>query len=346
MKKTVIALTFLSLFLGAAIFFPRSYASNQDVSIKYDPKKTTLYTPRIESISDTLTLTGSISTDQVAQVRFQNSGKLSWVGVKVGDRVKKGQAIASLDKAELRKNLATQFNNYRKALSEFDDTQDKYQPEKDQLLVTDTIQRILNRTQYSLDNAVINYELTDMAIKESTIISPIDGIVVAIDQPFPGVNITPASATFTIINPQNLYFKAEIDQEIVTKVNLAQKATLQLDSFPDKTIDSQITYISFTPVTGESSTVYEIRFSLPIKNDPLIYRLGMDGDVDIVLSQAEDAITIPTDSVSDDNGQRFVYVKNDKNLVRKDIQVGIENDNFTQVIQGISVNDQVAVIQK
>jgi len=340
-------LVILALFFGVVLILPQLQAATTKSSVpKFNAKKDTVYTPRTETIKDTLTIAGSIDTDQVAQVRFQNSGKLVWVGVKVGDRVRRGQALASLDRAELRKNLATQFNNYRKSLSEFQDTQDTYKKTKDDALVTDTIKRILDRTQYSLDNSVINYELTDMSIKEATIVSPIDGLVVAIDQPFAGTNITPATATFTIINPERLYFKSEIDQEAVTKIRLGQEVVLRLDSRPEESINSKITYVAFTPVSGQTSTVYEVRFDLPIKNNDLSYRIGMDGDVDIVLSQADDALTIPTDAVSDDNGQSFVYVLSGKELVRHNIKTGVENDTTTQVIEGLNSNDQVVVVQK
>lgn len=313
---------------------------------KLDTKKDIVYTPQIQTISESLTLASSIATDQIAELRFQNSGKLVWVGVKVGDKVKRGQAVASLDKAELRKNLATQFNNYRTSLSQFNDTQDLYKPAKDKLIVTDTIQRILDRTQYSLNNSVINYELTDMAIKEATLVSPIAGIVTAIDQPFSGANITPANATFTIINPDSLYFKGQIDQADVNRVKVGQKVSIKLDSFPDLTIDSEIIYISFTPVSGQTSTVYEIRFKLPVQNANLAYRIGMDGDTNIIITQANEALTIPTDTINDDNGQRFVWVKLDNKLVRKNIKTGIENDTITQVTEGLTVNDQVVAIQK
>jgi len=345
MSKAKYLLIFLAVFLGVMLFLPQTRAVSTQTR-KYDSKKDTLYTPKIETIKDVLTLAGSISTDQIASIRFQNSGKLVWVGVKVGDRVKKGQALASLNQAELRKNLATQFNNYRSQLSTFNDTQATYKSTKDNLLVTETIQRILDRTQYSLDNSVINYELTDMSIKESTIYSPIEGVVTNVDQRFAGTNITPATATFTIINPNKLYFSAEIDQESVIKIKSGQDVTITLDSYPSNAIDSTITYISFIPVTGQSSTVYEVRFALPLANSDLTYRIGMDGDVNVTLSSADNAITIPIDAVNDDNGQRYVFVRSGNNLVRRDITTGIENDTSTQVTQGLSQNDQVAVIQK
>lgn len=346
MSKVKYLLVFLALFLGVALVLSRSEAASTKSAPKFNPKKDTVYTPKIDTIKDVLTLAGSIDTDQIANVRFQNSGKLVWVGVKVGDHVRRGQALASLDKAELRKNLATQFNNYRTQLSQFNDVQDTYKKTKENLLVTDTIQRILDRTQYSLDNAVINYELTDMAIKEATIVSPIEGIVVAMDQPFAGANITPATATITIINPDKLYFKANIDQEAVTKVHLGQAADLRLDSFADQSIASKINYIAFTPVSGETSTVYQVRFDLPLKNNNLSYRIGMDGDVDIVLSQSTNTLTIPTDAVNDDNGQSYVYLKSGNELVRRNVKLGIETDTTTEVKEGLTQNDQVVVIQK
>jgi RND family efflux transporter MFP subunit len=332
--------------IGAIFLVRQQISAAKDQTTKYNPKKQTLYTPQIQDIKETLTITSSINTDQIANLRFQNSGKLNWVGVKVGDTVRRGQAIASLDRNELKKNLQTQFNNYRTQLSKFTDDQYTYINTVDRNSLPDTIKRILNRTQYSLDNSVITYEIADMAIKESVLVTPISGVVVNIDQPLSGTNVTPATATFTIINPDSLYLKGEIDQEMVTKVFKDQSVTIKLDSYPELNIESKVTYIAFTPITGQTSTVYEIRFELPLKNENLKYRLGMDGDVQIVLAEAKDALTIPSDAINFNNEEQYVYVKSGNELVRKNIKIGIENDTVTQVIEGLTVNDQVVIVQK
>jgi len=303
-----------------------------------NPKKDIVITPEIKSIKSELTLAGSISASEIASLRFQNSGKLVWVGVKEGDRVKKWQAIASLDREQLRKSLQTQFNNYRTNLSQFWDTQDKY---KD-TIISDTVQRILDRTQYSLDNTVINYEIADMAIKESTLVSSINGIVTDIEQPLTGTNITPANATFTIINPDSIYFKSEIDQEDVTKIKVGQNAIVKIDSFPDTSFDSEITYISFIPVTGQSSTVYEIRFKLPVDNKNLNYRLGMDGEATITLKEENEVLVVPLDVLNDD-GKSFVWVKTGNKLSKKYVTTGIENDTEVQILEGLNLNDTVII---
>ena len=83
------------------------------------------------------------------------------------------------------------------------------------------------------------------------------------------VTIITIAATFVIVDPSKLYFKSEIDQEVVNKIKVGQAVTLNLDSFPDQELNSKITYIAFTPVSGQTSTVYEIRFELPVSNQPL-----------------------------------------------------------------------------
>ena len=168
----------------------------------------------------------------------------------------------------------------------------------------------------------------------------------AIDQPLPGVNITPATATFTVINPESVYFKANIDQESVSKIKVGQNVILTIDAFLDQTFSSEVTYIAFTPVSGLSSTEYEVRFRLPVENEHLAYRLGMDGDVSVVLAQSDSALTIPTDAIHDDDGQYFVLVRENQKSIRRNIKIGIENDSSTQVIEGLTENDQVIISQK
>jgi len=335
-NKIIIGILILiALFIG----INRVQAQKTKDPTVLNTKKDTVITPSLQNIKSDLTLAGSINASEIAALRFQNSGKLVWVGVKVGDRVKKYQAIASLDKKELQKSLQTQFNNYRTQLSEFWDTQDEY---KD-TVISDTLQRILNRTQYSLDNKVITYEIADMAIKEATLYSPIAGVVIGVDQPLTGTNITPATATFTIVNPESVYFKSEIDQEDVTKIKVGQKAVVKIDSFSDSNFDSEITYISFTPVSGQSSTVYEIRFKLPVDNKDLNYRLGMDGDALITLASEDNALTVPLDAINDDNGKSYVWLKDGDKLIKKYVTTGIENDTEVQILEGLNSNDSVII---
>jgi len=334
----------LASIVAIALFFAiRQFTVKKTSAVTLDPKTDTIISPTLEEIKDELILSGSINANDIAILKFQNSGKLNWVGVKVGDKVKKWQVLATLDSVALKKSLQTQFNYYRTNLSQFNDVQETYKKTKENVLVTETIQRILDRTQYSLDNSVINYEIADMAIKESKLITPIDGIVVAVDQPLAGINITPTSANITIINPNSLYFRAEVDQQEVIKLLQGQTANIKLDSFDKNEINTKLSYIAFTPVTGQSSTVYEIRFPLPLENNNLNYRLGMDGDVTILIKDKTNVLTIPIEAINDDNGQIYVWLKVNDKIERHDIKTGIETDTKVEVLEGLTQNDQVVI---
>lgn len=301
--------------------------------------KYTQITAKRQNIESVLALSGSVDATSKVTLQFQTSGQLAWVGVKVGDKVKKYQAIASLNKELLKKQLQSQFNLYRTNLSQFNDTKDDY---KDQVITTE-IQRILDRTQYSLDNTVINYELSDLAIKYATITSPIAGIVTDVSAALPGTNISALTTTYSVVDPASLYFRSEIDQEDVNKVKNDQNATVTLDSFADEKIGSKITYISFAPINSTSSTVYELRFSLPVDNSALKYRLAMTGNVDIPLAKAENVLTLPIEAINEDGNQKFVEVLVNKKIEKKNVETGIESDTDIEIKSGITEYDQVII---
>lgn len=191
--------------------------------------------------------------------------------------------------------------------------------------------------------------MQDLTIKYATLVTPIAGIVTSIDQPSSGINISPATATFSIIDPNSIYFRSNIDQGDVPKIKVGDKTTIKLDSFSDKTFESKINFISFTPVNGETGTVYEIKFDLPKENDNLQYRIGMDGNAVISLKEVANALTIPIDALRQDNSQTYVLVKetNKSTLTKKYVKTGIETDTNVEILEGLSENDQIAVtIQK
>ncbi len=94
--KTKIFLTVLILALG---FGGYNYFFASKTNIKTD-------TARVKrgNLEEKLIISGLIDAEEKVTLRFQTSGRLSWVGVKEGDLVKKYQGIATLDQREIKKN--------------------------------------------------------------------------------------------------------------------------------------------------------------------------------------------------------------------------------------------------
>lgn len=346
MKKFLKLKYIIPLLLMA--FFAFSYFSNKEkrkeasakFPSKYNPKTHQVVVVKKGDIASTLILSGEIDAEKKADLSFQSSGQLAWVGVKAGDLVKKYQTIASLNKEQLKKQLEISYNNYKSAASSFYDIGDTY---KDSVIDTE-IKRILERNQNTLNNAVANYELTDLAVKYSSLWSPFSGIVTQVNYPNAGINVLASQVIASIIDPQSLYFSSKIDQDDVNKIKVTDSAIVSLDSYDNEQIASEVTHISFTPLIGESSTVYKIQFKLPVDNQNLKYRLGMDGDATILLSESKDTLIVPIDAIIEQDDKKFVIVKNtDNSLTKKEVITGIENDTDIEIKEGIDQNDEIII---
>ncbi len=295
------------------------------------------YTVELQDLQQTLSLSGQIAATQDEVVTFQTGGQLAWVGVKVGDHVTKYQAIASLDQRVMQKNLESALNSYLTNRWTFEQTHDNYSGQA----VTTAIQRLLDQSQFSLNNTVINVQLADLAKQFANLYSPIDGIVTRVDADQPGVNVTPLVTGYEIVNPDSLYFSATADQTDVINLDASQSGEITLDAYPDATISGTITSIAFTPKAGESGTVYEVKITLPPENG-LNYRLGMTGNANFVTSEVPNALAIPTKYIqTNPDSSKYVLLKRGNSRIKQPIIIGNTYDTQTEITSGLTTGEVI-----
>ena len=293
----------------------------------------------ISDIQKTLEVSGSIDAHEKANLHFAAASRLSWVGVKEGDEVRKWQAIATVDTRTLQKQLQTDLNNFAKEFNDHDQTLDDYDYYGDSGVSTEN-RRILENAQYDLNNVVITAEIRDLAIKLSSLVSPIKGIVTHIDEPIAGVTVGPTDI-FQIVNPQTLHFSVNIDEVDIALVSEGQHATIVLDSYPDASISGQLTDIDFaSSLSGSGSVVFQAKISLPT-NSEVLYRLGMGGDAYIVLEEREDVLTIPVEAVIVDDEGSYVELLKDGKVQKTYVEIGLDSEDYSQILSGISEGDTV-----
>src|SRR3989304_8052793 len=77
-------------------------------------------------LTTTISASGKIGAEKKADLTFLTSGRVSWVGVKEGDRVHAWQGLASLDKRQIELQLKKLLGNFERQFTIFDDTSDAY----------------------------------------------------------------------------------------------------------------------------------------------------------------------------------------------------------------------------
>lgn len=282
---------------------------------------------------------GTVAAKRSVNLSFQISGKLSYLGVKKGDFVYENQAIAALDQRTAQKNLEVALKNYSEQRNTFEQIQDNYQDRAPDQALNDAMKRVLQNNQYDLDKAVLSVELQDLVKEQSVLTTPISGIVTRADIVLAGAYVS-SSTIFAVSDPTSMVFDMEVDEADIGKVAQGQIAKVILDAYQDKVFSLPVSYIDFAShITSTSSTAYTVEVNLP--NDTNFkFRMGMSGEGEIIIEQVKDTIYIPSSSIFDKN---YVYIKTKKELRKKEIVTGLQNDTQTQVIRGLSVGDMVVI---
>jgi RND family efflux transporter MFP subunit len=286
---------------------------------------------------------GKTKAKKFADLKFQTSGKLAWINVKEGDHVTAGQAIAGLDAREVEKNLQKALTDYTKQRNDYEETwRVTYSGVQDpNSALTDTVKRILQNNQWDLNKAVYDVELSHLALEYATLISPISGIISHIDVATPGVNITPATASFEIVDPDSLVFEANIDETDVGKLEVGQTASIALDAFPDATFSAHVSYISFSSIiSAGGATVFPVEVAF---NEAQKIRIGLNGDVTIFAISIPDALTIPSDAIRESTNGKYVYKKVNNSYEKIPVKIGFANDTDTIIESGLNAQDDVVI---
>ncbi len=333
MKKIILILIFGGIIVGLGWWF-----KGRTIAKKSNPLST--YTVEKGDVRSTLDLAGVVAFEKEANLRFQTSGLLSWVGVKTGTQVKKGQTIASLDRRQLYRQLKKALNSYYNTRLDFEDIQDEY---RDLLAKTPQIRRILERSQKNLDNAVLNVELEHIAWQLAAIRAPFSGVIDEISLPQAGTNITPSQATFHLIDPSSAFFEAEIDELDLPKVKLNQEVEINLDAYPQLNLRGKIVYISYQPTKGKSgSMVYLAKILFGKIPQEVSLRSGLNGQAHIVLAEKKNVLRLPQEYLNYDHQRSYVWLKQGKKKVKRFIQLGLESDEWVEVKSGLKEGDVIS----
>lgn len=299
------------------------------------PEPIETVTVKSTNITESLSATGTVNSLDIVNLSFLAPGKLVFLGAKKGDTVKKGQTIAVLDQRSMQKNIEQALRDYSKQRNKFEQTKDDNQDTP----LEDDIKRILDDNQHDLNKAVASVELQTLAKEQSVLTTPISGVVTRSDISSAGVNVS-LTSTWTIADTNQLVFEMEIDEADIGKVSEGQAVNISFDAYPDQQVQGQISnidYASHDNATG--GNVYTAQATL----DPaagISYRIGMNGDAEVILHEKSDVVTVPLASILDD---KFVFVKTKDGFEKRKITAGIQSDTDVEITSGVSDGEVIAL---
>lgn len=311
-----------------------------------------------------LNATGRVVAARRASVSSKGTGRLEWLGVQEGQRVKEGDIIARLENRDVaaeREQAAAQVQvaraNLAQGQADLEDAQASYKRSQDlarQNFIAgsalDTAEARYNKARAVIDTlkaqiavAQANYRATDVAFDQTLIRAPFTGMVLTksanvgdIVTPFSAAAGT-TGAVVTMADMETLEVEADVSESSIAKITIGQPAEIQLDAFPDLRLLGEVSRVVPTVDRSKATLLVKVKF---VERDP---RVLPDMSAKIAfLSRAlkpderTPVAALRADAIVKRDGKDVVFVVSSDN--KRDDQV-----KLTPVTVGEKVGDLVRV---
>jgi HlyD family secretion protein len=313
------------------------------------------------------TRAGSVEACLRTKLSTIMGGRIEYLGVKEGDRVKKGQLLLKLwnDDQKAQQTLAdaqvelarrrvveacTVAANARREAERTARLRQKgfVSESKEDQARTEAEARAAACATAKADVRQAEARLAATRVEERRIVlvAPFDGTVAKIvgelgEYSTPSPPGVPTPPAIDLIDDSCLYVKAPMDEVDAPKIQVGQTARITLDAFAKKPFPARIKRVApyVSAVEKQARTVdVEVDFVEPEKIGTLL--VGYSADVEIVLAVKDNVLRVPTAAIQEGN-KVLVMNPGDGMLMQKTVKTGVANWEYTEVLEGLQAGEKV-----
>ncbi|MEW6118161.1 MAG: efflux RND transporter periplasmic adaptor subunit [Nitrospirota bacterium] len=318
-----------------------------------------------------LNASGYVVAQRRAAVASKVTGRLVWLGVEEGSRVRKGEIIARLEnedvsatRSQAAANLNVARSNLDQAKAELRDAAVAYNREKELLerefttkASYDAALARYQRAQAAVEGAEATIRANtaalrgaDVAVEYTFIRAPFDAVVLTKNADV-GDIVTPIgaaaeakAAVVTIADMDSLQVEADVSESNIQKVRVGQPCEIQLDALPDVRFSGEVHMIVPTADRTKATVLAKIRF---IDKDKRILP-EMSAKVaflsrPVAPEEERPRTTVNPAAVVSRNGKKAVFVVKDDRVILTTITTGAQLGDVVEVQSGVKAGDRVVL---
>lgn len=284
---------------------------------------------QVHELNEVLQVPGTVQPidSRVNTIRPLARGRLHEVLVQVGDRVSKGQPLATYDNMEAGE-LAAQLSGARADLERLrgQERQLGRQVEraralaeigavpKKELEQATADQRAAGQSVKSQESVVEGivarlrrFGLTGTALQATpitTITAPLAGVITK-QEASPGEVVESSTALFTIANLSAVWVQAEVYEKDLGRLRIGQDAVITVDTYPDQSFKGRVTYVS--DFLDPRTRTARVRCEVP--NGSVRLKLDMYANVQLPTTFSRRTLAVPSGAVQEVGGKTVVFVR-------------------------------------
>ena len=273
----------------------------------------------VKDVPQEATYTSTVQAYVKNNIVPQTAGRITKINVEVGDRVKKGQVLAEIDKVQLQQ-AQLQLHNAEVELGRLRALYEAGGLSKSDL---DAIELQYNVTKTQVQNLIEN----------TTLLSPIDGIITARNYDA-GDMYSMSAPIFTVEQIKPVKLLVGVSESDYSRVKKGDRVTVKADAFPDLTFDGKIERIYPTIDPATRTFTMEV----VVSNNYSTLRPGMFSRVTVNFGTNKNVV-IPDVAVvkQQGSGERFVYVLNEDGTVTyQKVELGRRMGTEYEVLSGLT----------
>ncbi len=189
--------------------------------------------------------------------------------------------------------------------------------------------------------AYVDRDEVGFNFEKAPVKSPIKGIVgkVYVDV---GTNVSPQTPIGLVVSMDAVKVKIDIVERDLPKVKVGQSAQIKVDAYPGEVFEGVVERVS--PVVDLASRTSLVKVKIPNSDHRL--KPGMFTRVEILTRQRKDVLIIPRDALIRESGANYVFVVRDKKVYRREIEIGLHENNRFEVAGGLNEDELVVTMGK
>jgi len=327
-----------------------------EIKLSAEERKTAgiaVETAKPQPVSGSISMTATIraNQDRIAHVGPRVEGRIVAVSANLGDRVKTGQTLATLDSLELGEANSTYLqalSAHRVAQSELKRAEalnaDEIIPVKEFVRAKGEYERASAAFRAAEDRLrMLGVEpdpsSSGRAISTFPLTAPFGGTVVE-KHAILGELGRPDQSMFTVADLSRLWIEANLPEQDLGKVRPGVPATIKVAAYPDETFRGRVTYVA----SGLDKDSRTVPTRIEIDNGDGRLRLEMFATAIIeVPGSKRQALAVPDEAIVLIQGQPTVFVEEAGRFVPRPVEPGERLSGRTVVKSGIAGGENVVV---
>ena len=359
--KNIKNIGFVLIALGLLFSIAYYIKTNSRSAITYETEQL-----KYRTIEDKIVATGSVVPEDEVNIVPQISGIIQEIFVDEGDQVKAGDLLAKIKVIPNEQTLNSAEGRVKTTQIILQNSEKEYNRNKklfEKGIISEqdfnSIELRYNQDKQSLENAKSDLQIIRLgsiggsALTNTNVRSTISGTILQVpvkegDQAIEANTFNPGTTIATVADLNKMIFEGRVDEGEVSKLKTGLPLKIEIGAIEDKVYDAKLILIAPKGIEVAGAIQFQIEGEVYL-DDEYIIRAGYSANASIVTQTKENVLAINEYLLQFDNKTKEAFVEieiSDQNFEKRQIEVGISDGVFAEVLSGVTINDKIKVWNK